>query len=378
MSLASTVLHSAIGNTQFLSDLGSFADWTVNHGPLGCTSFGQILSRAGHWMLETAQKIDRLISDFLIKVIHQLADIFGRFNKTIASILLKISTGALSRIVGKVMGAIPGWNHLKTAAGLYDHARKAVSNAYSLFSQLWQGYDVNLLGGHPDIIASALARHSLTACATNVFNLTHESAKITISATDSLSGIGGTLFNALDSALMAVVKLIESKVQKHFLQKSLTVAKRHWDIRGTNRSMMYSHQAFSAWLRSAVIPCPILAALILNSGFVAHPYRFLRLLSEDGQVVSQSAYLKGVKYIEELKKISQKYITSYTQQYGFNFVGTDAITKSRMNELIKGKTFHTPPADCGYSPAHPLTQLETGSDEGYDDFDGSETQSLVS
>lgn len=351
-SMGSSLLKNAIGSTQIFSDLASFADWSLTHGPVGNTTFGQLLSSAGHWITEIAQKIDREISHLFTKVLNKLAEIFGKFNTKIEGLLKKISEQMLSFLVGKIMGTIPGWSHLKTITGLYENVRIAATNIYALFSQFWSGYEVSLLGGHPDIIASALARHSATACATGLLNLSYESFKVGISATDLLTGIGSTLFNILDSVLMAIIKLVESKVQTYIINKSINTAEEHWHIRASSTSMIYRHDEFSKWFRNAVIPCPIIAALVLNSGFTAHPYRFLRLLIDDKWIMTQDAYEKGVQHIQSLKKIAKNYIQSYAEQYEFRFIGKDDLISSRLNELFKGRAFPAPPPNFFHRPIH--------------------------
>lgn len=337
ISMTGTILHAAVGSEHVLEDLGGFANWTMSHAAAAHLTLGNQLLSAGHISLMVAQKIDREISDFLTKVLHKLSQVFGPYSQTVEGLLRKISVQGLSALAGKIIASIPGWNYVQIAGGIYDDVRKVLRNAYSVFMQLWSGYEVNLLGGHPDIIAAALARHSATSAAIGVVGLTRKGGKIAALATDGLTAVGSTIYTLIDTAVFAIVKFIEAKIQKYLLQRALKKAKKDWSIRESSVSMIYNHDRFSRWFRRAVIPCPVLAALVLRSGFVAHPYRFLRLFVADQSIVTQAAYGKGVKHIQQLKKVATEYVRVYSDQYEVQFAGQDGVVQSRLDQVVKGR-----------------------------------------
>ncbi len=351
-SAASSVLKGIFGSSVFLEDISTLSSAIVTKAPIIGTSFGQVLARAGSLASDAAHKLDRVISDFFVRVLDKLASIFGRFSEFIRTKLRSLSPSVLGALVGKIVGCIPGWEHVKAAGTIYKGLHNAVAGAYSLFSQVWSGYDVDLLGGHPSIIANALARHSLARSAGGAKDAAIEVTMTGLTAAGYMAGAVGTVVSLLKTGLLAVVSFLEGMIQKYFVKKSLKEAHEQWGIRESSRCIMYNPEEFSLWFQKAVIPCPILAAISLNSGFLAHPYRFLKLLDCGFTHDTSSAFNTGVKYIEKIKKISQSYIGEYVKDYEIRFVGTDSLVSARLNDMILGRAFPTPAPMFAAGPVH--------------------------
>jgi len=122
----------------------------------------------------------------------------------------------------------------------------------------------------------------------------------------------------------------------------LSKAKSEWAIKGAEACLASDHTRFSHWFQNAVITTPIIAALVLNSGFAAHPYRFLQLIKTGDTIVTQSQFNDGVKYIAKLKSIGGSYIHGYVDTYRVDFVSSDSLVQARLLEIVHGKgVIHT-------------------------------------
>ncbi|WP_461538184.1 hypothetical protein [Spongorhabdus nitratireducens] len=366
VSLASSLLSGIFGNTVFFEDITTLSSAIVTKTPVIGTSFGQALASAGSAVGSMAHKLNAEVSSFFVRILDKLASVFGRFSSTVAEKLRSISPAVLGALAGKLVGMIPGWGYVKSASAIYQATRRAISGAYTFFSQLWSGYEVELLGGHPSIIANAMARHSLARTAGGVTDVAIETTMVGLTASGDLAGMMGSIVSVLKTVLQAIVSFVEGMIQKYFVKKVLKEAAEDWKIRESSRSMIYNHQIFSEWFQKAVIPCPIIAAITLNSGFVAHPYRFLKLLDSGNHMKSEADFAKGTEHIEKLKDISQNYIHEYVKAYEMRFSGKDELVSARLNDIILGRAFSTPPPRFA---SQPVKLQKTGSNGLPDDWE---------
>ncbi|MBM7070955.1 hypothetical protein JQC92_02715 [Shewanella sp. 202IG2-18] len=341
----SSVLNSALlgmfGKTAVLEDLSA-----VSGKIASTTSAGQMLTAGCVDAMDYAHKIDRMISDFCVQLIEKLVSYFSRFSSAIANKLRALSPTVLTQVVtqsiSQLIGQIPGWHYVKSACMIYEAGRRAIVETFNLISQLWSGYDVDLLNGHPSVIANALARHSVAAATSGARDALIQGTVVGLKAAADAVGMTGTIVGILNSVFFAIWNFIEKLAQNYFVNKALKEAADDWAIRESSVSMIYDHKRFSEWFRKAVIPAPILAALVINSGVAAHPYRFLRLLKEDG-VASASELAKGEQHIEKLKDISQSYLDKYMKAYEVTFHGKDAYVSAIMNDIVRGVAKPTSP-----------------------------------
>ena len=199
-----------------------------------------------------------------------------------------------------------------------------------------------MLNGHPSVIANALARHSLAAATSGARDALIQGTVVGLKAAGDAVGMAGTIVGILNSVFFAIWNFIEKLAQKYFVKKALKEAAADWAIRESSVSMIFDHKRFSQWFRKAVIPAPILAALVINSGVAAHPYRFLQLLSDEG-VASPAEFAKGEQHIEKLKDISKSYLDKYMKGYEVTFHGKDAYVSSIINNIVRGVNKPTSP-----------------------------------
>ncbi len=362
-SIFNSALEGMFGKTAVLDDLATVSGKIAN-----TTSAGQVLTAGCADAMNYVHKIDKMISDFCVQTMNKLVSYFGRFSEAVAEKLRALSPTVLAQVVtqaiSQIVGQIPGWHYVKSASMIYDAGRRAVTETFNLISQLWSGYDVDLLNGHPSVIANALARHSLAAATSGARDALIQGTVVGLKAAADVVGMAGTIVGILNSVFFAAWNFIEKMAQKHFVKKALKEAADDWAKRESSVSMIYDHKRFATWFRKAVIPAPILAALVINSGVAAHPYRFLRLLKDEG-VASAAELAKGEQHIEKLKEISQSYLDKYMKAYEVTFHGKDAYVSSIINSIVRGVAKPTSPhiLELAYKAHAKKMTNESGEEE---------------
>ncbi|MCG9680146.1 hypothetical protein [Vibrio sp. Isolate24] len=281
-------------------------------------------------------KLIQLFSDFFRSLLDKVKNIYGDLLHGVEW-LAEVGTWLTSEFAGTFSNIIPGWGYVQSASGLYSAAKKSVLKSKDLISQIYRGRGVDLLGGHPSIISNALARHSAKGALGGIKDFTMGVAGIGLQAAgDAAAGVG-SLISLITSILERIIKLVDFFVQRSLLAKVVKRAKKEWNNRTAKGSLVNDHKMFSEWFQSAVITTPIIAALVMGSGFVGHPYKFVQLLTPKLEVISQGDFDKAVVYIDKLKSLSSKYVQEYVDSYKIDFTSKDGVVNARLNELKKGK-----------------------------------------
>lgn len=282
------------------------------------------------------EKLKRLFSEFFRSLLDKVKNIYGDLLHGIEW-LAEVGTWLASEFAGTFSNIIPGWGYVQSASGLYSAAKKSVLKSKDLISQIYRGRGVELLGGHPSIISNALARHSAKGALGGIKDFTMGVAGIGLQAAgDAAAGVG-SLISLITSILERIIKLVDFFVQRSLLGKVVKRAKKEWNNRTAPSSLVNDHKMFSEWFQSAVITTPVVASLVMGSGFVGHPYKFAQLLTPKLEVVSQGDFDKAVVYIDKLKSLSSKYVQEYVDSYKIDFTSKDGVVNARLNELKKGK-----------------------------------------
>ncbi len=347
-------------------DLMALPSWLYQQ-TLGRTSLGRSLSDIGGFAAEEISKIDTLISEFFAWAIHSLATLFGRFSSTVSNFLLTLSADSLMVLVATELSstfkaAALGAGHYTLLAQLYSGLVHAVKGLKSFFTQLWKGRNVDLLGGHPSTIANALARHSLAKVGGGIMD-----AGINFGVAVGATALAafGPLPVIVMHILRDIVGWIEGVIQRYLVNTAFETAKNAWqEIKAHHASsanvepiLLTDHGAFSKWFRKVMIPCPIIAALTVSSGFAAHPLRFLQILDDslldrvtnqdDPNLVHtchaeaekmQAGFHSGVQHIDHLKSFAEGYIPEYCNTYNVKFCSDDPVISARLNTMMMGVT----------------------------------------
>ena len=344
------VFSSFIADPTCLSDLKNGSVFILEKTGPG-KKIVQGVTKAKDAITGALAPIYETIKGFFSHLYNKIVERFGNDADGIEAIGEYI-VWAAAELSQAMTSLIPGWGYVQSAADMYKGARQAVIAAKEFVTQLYSGYGVKLLGGHPAIIANALARHSLAQFGGGLKDVAVGAGKIALQAGgDALAGVGA-LFSALTGALQRIANLVDRYIQRFQVQKVLRRARQEWAIRDSDASLVASHKQFSEWFQSAVILTPVVAAMVLGSGFAAHPYRFLALLKVGDEVVTGSQFSAGVKHIETLKGIAGRYVSNYIDNYRVKFVSDDKLIQARLNELQTGMQvehidWHTNPLYTG-------------------------------
>lgn len=327
-----------------LSDLKSAAsgllDKTNAINKLQNTKAGKKVAHAakvvGDATSAVMNKVTMAISNFFRFLMNKARAIYGDLLYGLEW-FAEFSTWVTGEFAGNFSSFIPGWGYVQSAADVYSGVKQAVGQSKNLITQIYAGRGVELLGGHPSIISKGLARHSAIGALGGIKNTAIGITKIGIEAAgDALAG-AGTLVGVLTGVFERVIKLVDYMIQRCLVNKVLKRAKKEWANRSSKGSLVQDHKMFSEWFQSAVITTPIIAALVMGSGFVAHPYKFAQLLTPKLKAVSQGEFDKAVVYIEKLKSLSSDYVQEYVDNYSVDFTSQNGMVTARLNELKEGK-----------------------------------------
>jgi hypothetical protein len=182
------------------------------------------------------------------------------------------------------------------------------------------------------VIANALGRHSLAMLGSGIKDFSVGTAKLATNATPL-----GTVIGIVTGVLQRVYNLIDCYVQRALVGKVFAKAKKAWTDGKYANDLVQNHEKFNTWFRNNVIVTPVIAALVLSSGFVGHPMRFLKLIDTQGNVVNQASFDAGVAHVELLKKLSGKYLVEYGAGYKTSFASGDPLVQSLLQQAVNGR-----------------------------------------
>jgi hypothetical protein len=328
-------VSSYMFNTTILKDLKEGSLFIIKQTGPGRTVIDKA-SEIGQSLAAAMQPVTDMIKRFFAYIQKKLGEMFGIARDGMEAIF-EYLVWASHEITQVLVNAIPGWGYVQAAADIYAGARQAVDGAIRFIDQTYHGIGVSLLGGHPSLIANAIARHSLAMVGGGLKDIAVGSTKIALTAAGDAMAGAGALFSALTGALQRIFNLIDRAIQRIRINSILSKARAEWKIADSGKGLASNHKSFSEWFQNAIITTPVIAALVLGSGYAAHPYRFLQLIKTGETIVSQAEFSKGVKYIERLKSVAGRYTRDYVNAYRTTFISDDQVISARLNELINGK-----------------------------------------
>ncbi|MCK6264531.1 hypothetical protein KP803_14720 [Vibrio sp. ZSDE26] len=299
-------------------------------------SVGKAVTVVGEATSAVIAKVKQIISEFFRMLVSKVKMVYGDALYG-AEWFAEFGTWLTAEFAGNFSSFIPGWGYVQSASDIYSGVKQAAFKSRDLVTQYYAGRGVELLGGHPSIIANALARHSASGLLGGLKNAAVGVTKIGLEAAGDAFAGAGVLVSVISGLFERIVKLVDYMVQRSLVGKVLKRAKTEWVNKDSMSSLVKDHKRFSEWFQSAVITTPIIAALVMGSGFVAHPYKFIQLLTPNLTVVSQGEFDKGVIYIEKLKSLSTGYVQEYIDGYSVSFTSSDGVVNARLKELSEGK-----------------------------------------
>ncbi|MGB0894721.1 MAG: hypothetical protein ACPGUD_09965 [Parashewanella sp.] len=343
LSFSPDAVGNFIINTEPVVDAKNFA-----MGLLKKTSVGKKLASAASVVGEATdaviEKIKGMIAGFFKSHIEKVKTVFGHLLAG-AEWVTELGMWLTSEFAGSLASFIPGFGYVQSIADIYSGVKQAILKTRDFATQMYAGKGVELLGGHPAIIANALARHSAVGIAGGVKGTVMGFTSIGLEAAGDAAGMAGTIVSAVTGILERIVDAVDKIVQYLLVKRVLKRAKKEWDNRGSMTAMANDHDAFSNWFQNVVVTTPVIAAMVMGSGFVAHPQKFLQLITPTNKLNKsgtlkgsfQAQYDKGVSYIETLKKLSGSYVEDYLDSYSVGLRSEDGIVSARLNELTGGK-----------------------------------------
>ncbi|ELR67251.1 hypothetical protein C942_02760 [Photobacterium marinum] len=338
------LMGNYLGSTTPLEDLKSGCTWVLDKtiGPsITQSAAGQKIAGAVSFVGESISavmaKIKALVASFFQSAIQKMKKHYECFKA--AEYLTEAGTWLASEFADNLTNLIPGLSYAQNAADLYEGVKTAVLKSKDFVSQMYKGIGVELLNGHPSIISKALARHSLTGAAGGIAKAGVASAKIGIESAANVAAGVGTLVSVITGLIQRILTFIDKVVQSYQLNKILEDARNKytWSKMGMSLNLTTNeHKRFCEWFQGAVITTPIVAALVMGSGYVSHPYYFLKLIDSKDMVLTQKKFNKGVHYIQELQKQSGSYIREYSDAYDITFTNRDGVLESQFKSLREG------------------------------------------
>ncbi len=315
------LIGNFVGNTTVLHDLKNGALTLVR----SCES-GKSLTNT---ISEYTRPIKDLLVSFMNAITDRIASLYGEGTAALEWVG-EFGSWAVSTLVGSLADIIPGWGYVQAAADIYAGVKQSVTACIKWLGQVYSGWGVELLAGGPSIMAEAIARHNATSLAGGLKDLAVESVKIGLQAAgDAAAGVGA-IVGAVTGILQRIANLVGYAVQRFLVNRTLNQANHQWN----QKTYLNDHKQFTDWFKRSCVCTPIIAALTLNSGFVAHPYRFLALISDDDQVIDQKHYDAGVKHIEKLKDLSTGYLHEYQDNYKVLFKSDDQLVSNRLKDVL--------------------------------------------
>ena len=308
-------------NTEPLNDLKAGCEYLISKTPVPKMALfdktPEIFTTVGNY-----------IKQFFDVMLEKLKDIFGD-NLFGVEWLSEFALWAIQDMTGSLANLVPCWGYVRQAADMYSAIKSAVSNTIKLFTQGWSGYGVHLLQGTPSTIAQSLALHSGAGICHGLKDLTMKSLNIGLQAAgDAAAGIGG-LVSLITDILERIVQLVMYVIQRFQLHRITDVAKATWK----EQDGLLTHiDQFAKWFSRHAVCTPIIPTLVLQSGYVANPTRFLALFTNEHDVISQDEFNNGVKHISKLKSLSRSYMKEYKNVYKLEFRSSDPVSEA----LLKG------------------------------------------
>lgn len=353
LSEARTSVVFALANTeieQALSfDSGLVGNYVGNLTPLhdlksGCMALLK-KTTGGAKAIEKVGKVGEKISKFIDKIKAKLASFFqGVMDKlrkqypyfVTATWAAEVGVWLASEFADNITTAVSGLSYVQNAADVYEGVKTATFKAKDFMNQMYRGIGVELLNGHPACISKALARHSLAGVAGGVAKASIASGKIAAETSTLGSGVG-MLVSVISGLLERVITLVDKVVQSNQIKNILSEAKDVWNNQPAgDHSILHNQKAFATWFQSSVIYTPVVAAIVMGSGLVSHPYYFLKLLDKNDIILTQHKFDRGVHYISELQKQSGAYIREYSDAYGVEISSPDGFLDSQYKSLRDG------------------------------------------
>jgi hypothetical protein len=212
-------------------------------------------------------------------------------------------------------------NGLAVTTGLL----KAVNDCSDRFVVYARGRDVALVPGVPTTTIDAIKRAMDHAVVTDVYGVLKGSGSL---ALDGLTaGVAGEITGIACSAIETLVAFARKAHDFYRIRLFLNEAKTMWAQREKAASLHRQPYAFNRWYRKTAMRVPVIPVLTLNTGVCGDKMRMLCMFTQEGEVITQQNFDKGVAYIDRIKAWGSAYLA----ESPYAFTSQDKL----VAELIK-------------------------------------------
>jgi hypothetical protein len=260
-------------------------------------------------------------------VFTQLASDEPDDEKTDVSKIWEVIPGGLETvcemIAEKVMDEMVPFfsNGIAASTGLVQ----AIDHCCDRFVVYSKGRGVELVPGVPTTTIDGIKRAMDHAVLVDVYNVLKGGGNL---ALDGLTaGVAGEITGIACSAIETLVAFARKVHDFYRIRIFLNDAKAMWLNREHATSVHRRPYAFNRWYRKAALWVPVIPVLTLNSGVCGDKMRMLCMFSNEGEVITQANFDKGVAYIDKIKAWG----SSYLADSAYTFTSADKL----VAELIK-------------------------------------------
>jgi hypothetical protein len=202
---------------------------------------------------------------------------------------------------------------------------KALHDGSDRFVVFVQGRKVALVPGVPTTTIDGIKRAMDHAVLTDVYEVLKGGGNL---ALDGLTaGIAGEITGIACSAVETLVAFARKAHDFYRIRLFLNDAKALWVQRDRPTSLHRQPYAFNRWYRKAAMRVPVIPVLTLNSGVCGDKMRLLCMFTQEGEVITQQNFDKGVAYIDKVKGWGSAYLADSP----YTFTSEDKL----VAELIK-------------------------------------------
>jgi|GEM_PF-1848120 hypothetical protein len=193
-------------------------------------------------------------------------------------------------------------NGVSATQGLVS-AIKAGGDRFVVYAR---GKGVALVPGVPTTTIDGIKRGMDLSLGGEVYNVLKGGTALALEGLTA--GLAGAIVGIAFSAIEVLVAFAKKVHDFYRIRLFLTDAKAMWLQRDKPTSLHRQPYAFNRWYRKTAMRVPVIPVLTLNSGLCGDKMRILCMFSNEGEVITQEAFNKGVAYIDKLKEWGASYL----------------------------------------------------------------------
>lgn len=335
LGMGSSMLKDLVGDSEIVTDVGKGALKLLENVSVVRATVAKAKA-ISDWTEEKKQQILKMLEGYFARFADWLKKNYGMALDSVEG-LAEVLKWLHNKFAKTLADAIPGWGYVSTAGDIYSGVKKGVDGAKRWVEQMYAGYGVKLLGGHPAVISRALATYSVTMFVLGAKDVVGGGMKIAAMAAGDAAGGVGSLIATILGILANIYTFVDKVLQRYRLKNTFTFAREQWKLRGSENWIGAEHKKFAEWFQGAVSETPVVAGLTLLSGYAAHPYRFAQLLDPGDKLVTQSQFDKAADYIQKLKQLGTDMVKAWVKTYETTFEAKEAYVANRLDVILHGE-----------------------------------------